>query len=418
MKTKFLKLAHGFGGVEREIPYYNKTSFMKSSAEDGCLLCEQFLAIYKSQIQLEVESNTIEITGARKPYSPKTGLGKSPSNSMPLVKQWLKDCAETHNCFDIYEESSLPTWLIYVGGENRRLVLSDGIEGCLKYATLSHCWGTLKFPTMSQSNLVTFINEIPLEPIPKNFSDAIKAVQALTLDYIWIDSLCIIQDKDFDDWAKESAQMSSLVRAFHGGQYTEYMAARPLEYRGPSWSWISVDTVTILRNPFVAAYLLKDAAEKVPEGNHIFTGIIAEYIEYLGPDIYGEVSSASLELDCDILYPVSWNEIHADSTELWGFVFWRNYIFDCADEQDDKETILYLLPTMCPITGRIWGLLLKATGMKQEEYRRVGHFDITNSVEECLVAMRNAKGAPRVLSHYSEIQKETDGTIKHIIILV
>jgi len=50
---------------------------------------------------------------------------------------------------------------------------------------------------------------IPVERLPKTFKDAIKIAQRLGLDYLWIDSLCIIQNSD-DDWQKESALMGSV----------------------------------------------------------------------------------------------------------------------------------------------------------------------------------------------------------------
>ena len=45
--------------------------------------------------------------------------------------------------------------------------------------------------------------------IPKTFQDAIIVTRYLGFHYIWIDSLCIVQD-DNEDWARESAKMSSI----------------------------------------------------------------------------------------------------------------------------------------------------------------------------------------------------------------
>ena len=47
------------------------------------------------------------------------------------------------------------------------------------------------------------------EDIPKTFQDAITVTRYLGFHYIWIDSLCIVQD-DNEDWARESAKMSSI----------------------------------------------------------------------------------------------------------------------------------------------------------------------------------------------------------------
>lgn len=47
------------------------------------------------------------------------------------------------------------------------------------------------------------------EAIPKTFSDAITVTHKLSIPYLWIDSLCIIQD-DPGDWAVESSRMADV----------------------------------------------------------------------------------------------------------------------------------------------------------------------------------------------------------------
>jgi hypothetical protein len=45
--------------------------------------------------------------------------------------------------------------------------------------------------------------------LPKTLQDAIRLTQELGIRYIWIDSICIIQD-DKEDWEHESANMLSV----------------------------------------------------------------------------------------------------------------------------------------------------------------------------------------------------------------
>jgi len=49
----------------------------------------------------------------------------------------------------------------------------------------------------------------PSKDLPKTFQDAIKITKDLGFRYIWIDSLCIIQD-DADDWRRESVLMGNV----------------------------------------------------------------------------------------------------------------------------------------------------------------------------------------------------------------
>ncbi|KAL8855860.1 MAG: hypothetical protein Q9178_007521 [Gyalolechia marmorata] len=50
---------------------------------------------------------------------------------------------------------------------------------------------------------------IPLNSLPRTFQDAIVITRKLGLRYIWIDSLCILQDSR-EDWEKESTMMGEI----------------------------------------------------------------------------------------------------------------------------------------------------------------------------------------------------------------
>ncbi|KAF2139713.1 uncharacterized protein K452DRAFT_275190, partial [Aplosporella prunicola CBS 121167] len=82
-----------------------------------------------------------------------------------------------------------------------------------RYATLTHCWGDPSRPPLKtdKASLQERLKEIPLNSMPANFRDAVSVTRALGLRYLWIDSLCIIQD-DKHDWQRESASMASIYR--------------------------------------------------------------------------------------------------------------------------------------------------------------------------------------------------------------
>ena len=50
-----------------------------------------------------------------------------------------------------------------------------------------------------------------LPELTKTFREAIEVARRLEVEYIWIDSLCIIQD-DQTDWITESARMSNVYQ--------------------------------------------------------------------------------------------------------------------------------------------------------------------------------------------------------------
>jgi hypothetical protein len=62
-----------------------------------------------------------------------------------------------------------------------------------------------------QDNLSSMMNSVPFDQLPKTFQDAIIVAQCLGSQYIWIDSLCIVQDS-VSDWEYEAARMADVYR--------------------------------------------------------------------------------------------------------------------------------------------------------------------------------------------------------------
>jgi len=104
----------------------------------------------------------------------------------------------------------LPTRLIDVGaiGDPQvRVVQLSGVD--VPYATLSHCWGGPIQTVLTTETLASFTTGLPVDSLPANFKDAIAITRQLDLKYLWIDSLCILQDSK-EDWEIESKNMGRI----------------------------------------------------------------------------------------------------------------------------------------------------------------------------------------------------------------
>ena len=131
------------------------------------------------------------------------------SQSFELCKHWLHHCSkEHHDCGDL-RDRPLPTRLIDVGSSSIKLCETRGKDG--QYVTLSHCWGGVTTLMTIQENLEEHFRAIPHEKLPKTFRDAVTITRALGFVYLWIDSLCIIQDKR-SDWEIECSQMDQVFQ--------------------------------------------------------------------------------------------------------------------------------------------------------------------------------------------------------------
>lgn len=115
-----------------------------------------------------------------------------------------------------YKAKTLPTRVVDVGTTDEpnkppRLVTTHGLVA--PYATLSYCWGRPQQWTTTRANIsdLTTGAGIDLSVIATTIKDAIIATRLLGLRYLWVDSLCIIQD-DEEDKRAEISRMRNIYK--------------------------------------------------------------------------------------------------------------------------------------------------------------------------------------------------------------
>ena len=132
--------------------------------------------------------------------------------ALALAKKNLDECVHSHQeCLPLIDPAPfLPTRLIDCTDPNHpRLVETSGLRG--PYAALSYVWGedqSYKTTTSNYSSYLTFINPTELK---KTVCDAIHTTNALGIQYLWIDTLCIIQDSS-EDKLRELVRMGRIYR--------------------------------------------------------------------------------------------------------------------------------------------------------------------------------------------------------------
>lgn len=98
-----------------------------------------------------------------------------------------------------------------VGDPQLHLIETDLASDAQPYATLSHCWGQVEFMKLKKDNFRDMVQSITISELPKTFRDAVVVTRRLGIPFLWIDSLCIIQDSP-EDWATESSSMRSIYK--------------------------------------------------------------------------------------------------------------------------------------------------------------------------------------------------------------
>lgn len=133
-----------------------------------------------------------------------------PEQNIDLMRSWVQDCILNHPNCQADGDSFLPKRVIDVGTSAKAEVHLHESEGQrANYAALSHSWGYNIILTTTKSTLHDNIDIIPWSGLSKTFQDAVTITRLMGLRYLWVDSLCIIQD-DALDWQIESSKMAEI----------------------------------------------------------------------------------------------------------------------------------------------------------------------------------------------------------------
>src|SRR5450755_2564024 len=121
-----------------------------------------------------------------------------------LAKCWIQNCRDNHvRCNQVRDLSWVPSRLVDLGPAGQdlepRLRIFANHQGSVEYTALSHCWGGANIHKLQKINLALLSTGIPVGRLPNTFRHAVSITRRLGFRYLWIDSLCIIQDSE-GDW--------------------------------------------------------------------------------------------------------------------------------------------------------------------------------------------------------------------------
>jgi len=121
-------------------------------------------------------------------------------SNLLLAGLWLKRCLTEHPLCALSTDASptLPTRVLDVGAlcdAGGGIYLVDGRPRHGPYVALSHVWGATRVITTVRSNIEQRGRGIPLESLSQTFRDAVLITRKLSIQYLWIDSLCALTPK-------------------------------------------------------------------------------------------------------------------------------------------------------------------------------------------------------------------------------
>jgi hypothetical protein len=161
------------------------------------------LVIDDPRYQHKIEKSTASVTNAA------------------LANTWFAECVANHKaCNESAESHWVPTRLLEIDNSNssptiRLVELAENPNLVPEYMALSHCWGNSQIITLTAKTIDRLKEVIPQSELPLTFQNAITAATWLGKRYLWVDSLCILQDS-LEDWWKEARMMRSVYKSAWG----------------------------------------------------------------------------------------------------------------------------------------------------------------------------------------------------------
>lgn len=282
--------------------------------------------------------------------------------SADWAKDRINECLLNHSlCHSLRMSSApgsyVPSRLLYIPPEpidGLVLRLKEDVPSGAKYVALSHCWGSRdKWPCCltTNANYESQLSHIPWETLPQTFRDTAIFARRLGLEYVWIDSLCIIQG-DERDWQRESTKMYSV----YSNAYITFAAAAAhdchdgLFSRRAPGSLVPLLSLVFRGRPYhVQAYSVPDERqgfEMVDEGTYVHPSypllnrawcfqerLVSPRVLFFG--VYELILECPTERSCeeDTYSPPSWHEWNDLGWERWETLMHKYSISTGGDQR-------------------------------------------------------------------------------------
>ncbi|KAH8715628.1 hypothetical protein HC256_004429 [Beauveria bassiana] len=192
LKQPLLSMAWGNIDGDNEDPAQRRAQFIKMRLDT---LLSTNPALAKS------------ITGRGRPYD-------LDGYNLSLIRRWIDQCDKCHQstCLGRLEASSLPkTKLSLIDVEDLCIVTPNEP---VRYAALSYVWGGDVLPMATKASITflrlpgAFLKDGYLE-LPATIHDAVRVCANIGIRYLWVDSMCIVQD-DLEHKMEQIKAMSSI----------------------------------------------------------------------------------------------------------------------------------------------------------------------------------------------------------------
>jgi hypothetical protein len=123
---------------------------------------------------------------------------RQPPFVQPLVTM-VEECRDGHARCSGRKKAYLPSMVLDVSTRRQtgRVVLrTPHHQESDDYAALSYCWGGPQQIITTKANCASHQQGIDLSHLPSTISDAVRVIEPLGIQFLWVDALCIVQDDE------------------------------------------------------------------------------------------------------------------------------------------------------------------------------------------------------------------------------
>ncbi|KAK4554714.1 hypothetical protein LTR86_008216 [Recurvomyces mirabilis] len=138
-----------------------------------------------------------------------------PSTTLTLgvaarYRSWLVDCESQHALCNAPANGVRPARLLEVTGtSDEHIQLVPGHLVDEGYVALSYCWGKAEIPVLTKARLQDSKLLPRIKDLPLLYRGVMRLLSVMQIRYLWIDSLCIVQDDD-EHRDREIREMGSI----------------------------------------------------------------------------------------------------------------------------------------------------------------------------------------------------------------
>ncbi|KAF3007236.1 hypothetical protein E8E14_008921 [Neopestalotiopsis sp. 37M] len=157
----------------------------------------------------EAPQETSQSEAADTSWDPVYSRGRMvpPIINLDLVRAWVKFCCSNHEKCRRFG-NGIPAAFRLIDLEHFQVIEATTNW---RYVALSYVWGTDTKPLLTQERLSEFLQEGGLRhaDIPQTILDAMQVSRDIGYRYLWVDSICIVQD-DANDKIKQLPIMGKI----------------------------------------------------------------------------------------------------------------------------------------------------------------------------------------------------------------